>query len=245
MTKSLDPFRFLLIAVSGGMNQQPWELLDYLREENRVLREPLGQKRRRCNDDQRRRWAAKAQGVGSKLLRAGATIVTPATLLAWHRRLIAQQYDGRGQRGRGRPRKSQESEDLVVRRAEENRRWGERRIPGALSNLGQAVGRGTLAEMVARHGMEPAPERERNTSWKEFLRPPWDWIVAADFFPIEAWTPPGWQRVLVRCWRERSTRKVEMAGLAPRPKGVVEEPDRAQADGRGGRDAKGQALPPA
>jgi hypothetical protein len=70
-------------------DQQPWELLDYLREENRVLREPLGQKRRRCNDDQRRRWAAKAQGVGSKLLRAGATMVTPATLLAWHRRLIA------------------------------------------------------------------------------------------------------------------------------------------------------------
>src|SRR6516225_9276941 len=76
MTKSLDPFRFLLIAVSGGMNQQPWELLDYLREENRVLREPLGQKRRRCNDDQHRRWAAKAQGVGRKLLREVATIGT-------------------------------------------------------------------------------------------------------------------------------------------------------------------------
>ena len=94
MTKSLDPFRFLLIAVSGWMNQQQLQLIDYLREENRVLREQLGQKRLRFNDDPRRRLAAKAKGLGRKLLREVATIVTPETLLAWHRRLIAQKYDG-------------------------------------------------------------------------------------------------------------------------------------------------------
>ena len=64
MTKSLDPFRFLLIAVSGWMNQQQLQLIDYLREENRVLREQLGPKRLRFNDDQRRRLAAKAKGLG-------------------------------------------------------------------------------------------------------------------------------------------------------------------------------------
>jgi len=90
MKKSLDPFRFLLIALSGWMNQQQLQLIDYLREENRVLREQLGQKRLRFNDDQRRRLAAKAKGLGRKLLREVATIVTPETLLAWHRRLIAQ-----------------------------------------------------------------------------------------------------------------------------------------------------------
>jgi hypothetical protein len=94
MTKSLDPFRFLLIAVSGWMNQQQLQLIDYLREENRVLREQLGPKRLRFNDDQRRRLAAKAKGLGRKLLREVATIVTPDTLLTWHRRLIAQKYDG-------------------------------------------------------------------------------------------------------------------------------------------------------
>ena len=83
MTKSLDPFRFLLIAVSGWINQRQLELIDYLREENRVLREQLGQKRLRFNDDQRRRLAAKAKGLGRKLLREVATIVTPETLLAW------------------------------------------------------------------------------------------------------------------------------------------------------------------
>ena len=90
MTRSLDPFRFLLIAVSGWMNQQQLQLIDYLREENRVLREQLGQKRLRFHDDQRRRLAAQAKGLGRKLLREGATIVTSETLLAWHRRLIAQ-----------------------------------------------------------------------------------------------------------------------------------------------------------
>ena len=69
MTKSLDPFRFLLIALSGWMNQQQLQLIDYLREENRVLREQLGPKRLRFNDDQRRRLAAKAKGLGRKLLR--------------------------------------------------------------------------------------------------------------------------------------------------------------------------------
>src|SRR5215831_10063943 len=105
MTKSLDPFRFLLLAVSGWMKQQQLELIDYLREENRVLREPLGQKWLRFNDDQRRRLAVRAKGLGSKLLREVATIVTPETLLAWHRRLIAQKYDGSCKRGLGRPRK--------------------------------------------------------------------------------------------------------------------------------------------
>ena len=180
----------------------------------------MGKKRLRFNDDQRRRLAAKAKGVGRKLLREVATIVTPETLLAWHRRLIARKYDGSGKRGRGRPRKSEEIEALVVRLAKENRSWGYRRIQGALSNLGHKVGRGTIAEMLARHGMEPAPERERKTTWKEFLTQHWDLMVAADFFTIEAWTPRGLQRFLVLFLMELSTRKVEIAGIAPSPNGL-------------------------
>jgi putative transposase len=220
MTKSLDPFRFLLMAVSGWMNQQQMELIDYLREENRVLREQLGQRRLRFNDDQRRRLAVRAKGLGSKLLREMATIVAPETLLAWHRRLIAQKYDGSGKRGCGRPRKSAEIEDLVVQMAKENRSWGYRRIQGALSNLGHEVGRGTIAEMLARHGIEPAPERERKISWKEFLTQHWDLIVAADFFTIEAWTRRGLQRFVILFFIELSTRKVEIAGIASSPSGL-------------------------
>jgi putative transposase len=218
MTKSLDPFRFLLIAVSGWINQQQLQLIDYLREENRVLREQMGKKRLRFNDDQRRRLAAK--GLGDKVLQEVATIVTPDTLLAWHRRLIAQKYDGSGKRERGGPRISEEIEDLVVRLAKENRSWGYRRIQGALSNLGHAVGRGTIAEMLARHGIEPAPERERKTTWKEFLTQHWDLIVAADFFTIEAWTRHGLKPFVIVFFMELSTRKVEIAGIASSPNGL-------------------------
>jgi hypothetical protein len=97
------------------------------------------------------------------------TIVTPATLLAWHRRLIAEKYDGSKQRGPGRPRTKDEIRQLVVRMATENRAWGYRRIPEALANLGHEVGCGTIVNILKEHGLEPAPERERNTTWKEFL----------------------------------------------------------------------------
>ena len=93
MSGVLDPFRFVLIAVAGWMNQRQLQVIGYLREENRVLREQLGGRRLRLNDDQRRRLAAKAKGLGRQLLAEVATIVTPETLLAWHRKLIAQSYD--------------------------------------------------------------------------------------------------------------------------------------------------------
>jgi transposase InsO family protein len=141
------------------------------------------------------------------------TIVTPETLLAWHRRLIAQKYDGGKKRGPGRPRTAEEIETLVVRLANENRTWGYRRIQGALANLGHDIGRGTIAEILERNGIEPAPERERKTTWKEFLEQHWDLIVAADFFTIQAWTRRGLQRFMVLFFIELSTRKVEIAGI--------------------------------
>jgi hypothetical protein len=113
-----------------------------------VLREQLGDRRPRFTDEQRRRLAAKAKGLGRKVLEEVATIVTPDTLLAWHRRLIAQKYDGSGRRRPGRPRKADEIEALVVRMAEENRTWGYRRIQGALFNLGHDIARSTCRCML-------------------------------------------------------------------------------------------------
>ena len=96
------------------MNQRQLQVIDYLREENHVLREQLGGRRLRLNKDQRRRLVAKAKGLGRKLLAEVATIVTPETLLAWHHNLIAQKYDGSGKRGPGRPRAADEIEALVI-----------------------------------------------------------------------------------------------------------------------------------
>jgi len=139
MASVLNPVRFIMIALSGWINQHQLLIIDYLREENRVLREQLGDRRPKFNDDQRRRLAAKAKGLGRKILADVATIVTPETLLAWHRKLIAQKYDGTGSRGPGRPRTAREIEALVVRMAKENRDWGYRRIKGAVSNLGHEL----------------------------------------------------------------------------------------------------------
>src|SRR5438094_10544094 len=108
MPRMLDPFQFLLVSVAGWMNERQQQAIEYLREENRVLREQLGDRRVRFNDDQRRRLAVRAKGLGRKLLAEVASLVTPDTLLAWHRKLIAEKYDGHNQRGPGRPRTRKE-----------------------------------------------------------------------------------------------------------------------------------------
>src|SRR3954466_14762166 len=136
-------------------------MIEYLREENRVLREQLGERRVRFNDDQRRRLAAKAKGLGRRRLAEVATLVTPDTLLAWHRKLIPQKYDGSARRKPGRPLTKNDLAVLVVRMAEENHDWGYRRIQGALANLGHECARSTIDAILRRHGIEPAPDRNR------------------------------------------------------------------------------------
>jgi len=151
------------------MNQHQQHVIRYLKKENRVLREQIGNGGMRFSDDQRHRLEASAKAIGRKLLQEIATIVTPETLLAWHRKLIAQKYDGSADRGPGRPRTSAEIAALVTRMATENRSWGYRRIQGALSNLGHLLAFKTIANILKAHGIEPAPERSRKTTWKEFL----------------------------------------------------------------------------
>ena len=91
MAKTIDPFRLLLIAEAGWMNHQQQQVIDYLREENRVLREQLGTRPPRFDDDQRRRLAVRAKALGRRALTEVATIVTPDTLLRWHRKLIGRE----------------------------------------------------------------------------------------------------------------------------------------------------------
>ena len=185
-----------------------------------MLREQLGDRRLRLDDHQRRRLAAKAKVLRRRVLAQVATIVTPETLLAWHRKLIAQKYNGTAHRAPGRPRTAGEIEALVVRMAEENRDWGYRRIQGALSNLGHELARSTIAQILERHGIEPAPERSRKTTWKEFLSRHWELVVATDFFTVEVWTRRGLQRLMVLFFIELSTRKVQIAGITTTANGL-------------------------
>ena len=104
MRTAFDPFSFLVTSIAGWMNQHQHHVINYLIEENRVLREQIGNRRLRFSDDQRRRLAVKGKKLGRKILAQVATVVAPETLLAWHRKLIANKYDGSAQRSVGRPR---------------------------------------------------------------------------------------------------------------------------------------------
>ena len=158
--------------------------------------------------------------LGRKLLADVATLVTPETLLAWHRKLIAHKWDGSQKRGPGRAPTSVDIETLVVRMANDNRDWGYRRIQGALANLGHEIARSTIAAILQRNGIEPAPERVRKTTWKEFLTRHWKLMVAADFFTVEVWTKRGLQRFVVLFFIELSTRQLEIAGIAASTNGL-------------------------
>jgi putative transposase len=220
MSTVFDPFSFLVVSIAGWMNQHQQHVVQYLVEENRVLREQIGNRRMRFNDDQRRRLAVNAKRLGGKLLSPIATIVTPNTLLAWHGRLIAKKYDGSAFRTPGRPVTAKEIAALVVRIAQENRSWGYRRIQGALANLRHVLAPKAVANILKQHGIEPAPERNRKATWKEFLSQHWEQIVASDFFTVEVWTLKGLQRYIVLFFMELSTRRVEAAGIASNVDGL-------------------------
>jgi transposase InsO family protein len=104
--------------------------------------------------------------------------------------------------------------------AVENRDWGYTRIVGALLNLGYNLARGTVANILKRNGIKPAPERSRKTSWKEFLAQHWEMLVAADFFTVEVWTAKGLQRFLVLFFIELSSRRVEIGGISATASGL-------------------------
>jgi hypothetical protein len=191
------PLQLLLGTFTAWIHQQQHEVIEYLQAENRVLREQLQPRRLRFTDDQRVRLVAKAKHLRRRVLREIGAIVSPDTLLAWHRHLIVRKYDGHRRRGPGRPPVNAEIRQLMVRMATENRQWGYTRIQGALVNLGYQVGRGTIANILRQHGIEPAPERQKRTTWKEFLKSHWDVLGAADFFRGEPWTATSLTRFAV------------------------------------------------
>ena len=148
MTPDLSPVRLLLVTLAGWINRQQQEVIEYLVEENRVLIEQLRGRRVRLTDDQRRRLAARGHRLGRRVLRQVATIVTPDTILRWHRRLIARKWTF-GPKRPGRPGIMKEISALIVRMATDNPGWGYSRIQGALKNLEHRVARSTVAKVLS------------------------------------------------------------------------------------------------
>ena len=123
---SARPLQFLLLLFAGWVNRERLDVIEYLKEENKVLREQVGDKPICLTDNQRRRLAVKGKLLGRKLLGELGSIVTPDTILRWYRKLVANKYDGSKRRGPGRPRTKEETRALLVRMGRENPRWATR-----------------------------------------------------------------------------------------------------------------------
>jgi putative transposase len=106
---------------------------------------------------------------------------------------------------------------LIVRIAQDNRSWGYDRIVGALANLGYTVSDQTVGNIPKRHGLAPAPERKRTTTWKECIRTHLAVLVATDFFTAEVWTLGGLVTYYVLFFMHLGSRQVHVAGVMPHP----------------------------
>jgi putative transposase len=217
MPSLLQPLYLLLMMFAGWVNRHQLDIIDYLQEENRLLKERLSRRRVRFTDAERRRLARKAYALGRKALDGLDTLVTPDTLLRWHRELVAKKSDYSHRRGPGRPRVMKSIVALILRMALENRSWGYTRIRGALANLGHQVGRGTIANILHEHGIEPAPKRDRHTRWSTFLKAHWECLTATDFLSVEVHTIKGLITYYILFFIDLASRSVHIAGITPHP----------------------------
>jgi putative transposase len=214
----LQPWQLLLLILAGWVHRGQQDVITYLIAENRVLRQKLGKKRILLSDNQRRRLGIKGKVLGRKILREIASIATSDTILRWHRELVARHWDfSMRRKNAGRPPLPQETADLVLKLARENPRWGYARIEGALKNLGKVISETAIANILKEHGIDPAPDRQRQSSWKSFLNAHWDVLASVDFTTIGAWTKKGLVTYYLLFFMEIATRRVHFAGFTPNP----------------------------
>jgi putative transposase len=207
----------LSASIACWLERQSAARIEYLKAENRALRARLGRRRIVFTDAERRTLATLAKEVAREDLSNLDPIVTPATLLRWHRELVAGKWTFLERRRAGRPRTKADIEHLIVRMATDNPSWGYTRIQGALINLNINVGRGTIRRILKDHLIEPAPSRGRRISWSTFLKAHWRGLAASDFFTVEVWSWKGLLTFYVLFVIDLSTRRVTLCGMTTNP----------------------------
>jgi transposase len=201
----------LIALVFRGDHAKDAELL-VLRHENTVLRRNTGRVRYEPAD---RAWFAALTRLIPRRRWAGVFPVTPATLLAWHRKLTARKYDTSKRRRPGRPATVRSIVRLAVRLAKENPLWGYRRVHGELTKLGVTIAPSTVYEILRAAGIDPAPRRAGPT-WRQFLHAQAAGVLAVDFLHVDTVLLT---RLYVLVFIEHGTRRMHLAGVTARPTG--------------------------
>ena len=207
----------ILAYITGTVDQELLLRNEYLAAENRILKAQI-KTRLRLTDAERLTLAEIAHRLGRKALEDVANIVKPDTLMGWYRRQVARKFDGsKSRRYPGRPRIDGKIEQLVVRMAKENSDWGYDRIAGAMANLGYRLSDQTVGNILQRHGVPPAQERQRTTTWADFIRAHLSILAGTDFFSVEVLTLRGLITYYVLFFIHLESRRVEIAGITPHP----------------------------
>ena len=201
----------LTVLAFRGDRAKDAELL-VLRHQNAVLRRDAGRVRYEPGD---RVWLAALARLLPRRRWTGVFPVTPATLLAWHRKLAGSKYDTSKRRKPGRPPTVPGIGRLVVRLAKENPLWGHRRIHGELARLGVMVAPSTVWEILDAAGIDPAPRRTGPT-WRQFLHAQAAGILAVDFLHVDTVLL---NRPYVLVFIEHGTRRMQLGGVTANPTG--------------------------
>ncbi len=215
-------FVFLLITQVASWlrlsrHEEAWQTAEIL-----ILRHQLAVLQRQQPRRPNLNWADRAllatlHGVIPKARRQGLRLlVTPDTILRWHRDIIRRRWAARSMRGRtGRPATRRNIRALVLRLARENPEWGYRRIHGELAGLGVTMAASTAWEILNKAGIDPAPRRTGPT-WPQFLRSQAEAILACDFFTVGLLDGT---HAYVLAVIEHATRRIRILGVTVHPTG--------------------------
>ena len=215
-------FVFLLITRTAtwlglSRREETWRIAEIL-----ILRHQLVVLQRRQPGRPGLNWADRALlaillGVLPKARRQGLRpLVTPDTILRWHRDIVRRRWAARSMRGKtGRPATRRNIKILVLRLARENPEWGYRRIHGELAGLGVKIAASTVWEILKKAGIDPAPRRSALT-WSQFLRSQAEAILACDFFTADLLD--GTQAHVLAVI-EHATRRIRILGVTLHPTG--------------------------
>lgn len=200
------------LMVRGRLEVSKDAELLVLRHENAVLRRQIGRVRYRSGD---RLWLAALSRLIPQHRWGEVFAVTPATLLAWHRRLVARKWDYASRRP-GRPSTAVVIRKLVIRIATDNPTWGHRRVQGELVKLGHPIAASTVWQILHDAGIDPAPRRT-GPSWRQFLTAQARGILAVDFLHVDTVLL---RRLYALIVIEHGTRRVHLAGITANPDGA-------------------------